>query len=206
MDTANEVSNLVLHMLAGPDFRPVGSQWASTYVCEEFCKAKIATEVTAVAALLKSCEGVPALGRLYGNFFEPYAHHVIMQGGRFEVCDTLAPGPRGRTPAGHKPPPPPPTVVIDLQPSDQASFRDFDNLKEMSQQWMEGDPVQYYMPTDSNCPVIDSAIFPNILFQVTKQKRREITDAELNDVCEAMPKSDSGKYVGYLKMGTCCYR
>ena len=187
MDTANEVSNMVMHLLAGPDFRPAGLQWASTYVCQEFCKAKVATEVTAVAALLKTCEGVPALGRLYGDFFEPYAHHVIMQGGRFDVCDTPAPGPKGRRPASYKPPPP---TTVDLQPSTQASFKAINNLKIISQQWQDGDPVQYYMPTDPNCPVIDSVIFPNTLIQITKQKRRDLTDAELNSVCEAMPESE----------------
>ena len=57
--------------------------------------------MTSVAALLKSCQRVPALGRLYGDFFEAYAHRIIMQGGIFEVYDTLEPGSQGRRPVNY---------------------------------------------------------------------------------------------------------
>ena len=194
MDTANEVSNMVLHRLAGPDFRPKGLKWASSFVCEEFCKAKIATEMTSVAALLKSCEGVPALGRLYGDFFEPYAHHIVMQGGKFEVCDTLGPNPRGRPRANYQPPPFPPIDCHEIQPSSQASFRTFSDLKRNAQDWKDGDPVLYYQSTDPTFPVIDSVIFPKTMIQITKQKRRDLTDDELNAVCGAMPPSTTGEW------------
>jgi hypothetical protein len=178
----NEASHKLLHLRVREDFETTVMEMASVYVTHRVAYQLWKNEKENLRMFLSSSEGEGSVGALRGNLWEGFCHARLIQGGQFrirELSDPLLT-----------------TSIKILNPPPGAAPFIFDSWQDI-QGKQNG---QYLRPRSRTNESVDSAVQPNVLFQITVSKRHDLKGAGVKKAIEFLQQNGPGAVELYFTL------
>ena len=169
-DGAQGTSHLLVHMVVLDDstFQSKTHRFASDYVCKSVFDRLLQGQREKFVAFLRGIRDLGEAGGMRGHMFEPWAHKLLLQGGKFQVRN-LRTGDRDTL------------TLPGLQ------LKQFESLNDVA----DCDKSTYCVPVSKRFEAIDSFIKPDKVFQMTVSKTHPCKMRGLEDVVKILNHDSS---------------
>ena len=169
IDTAQESSHRVLHMITSKPYIDVDLQFGSEYIQARMTELLLTRHRTEMYNFVLR-ETDPLYATIRGKCFEVLAHEQLVSGGEFPTR-ILTSSTGGRS-----------TRLFQRTTPQRFPSNRPEDLVALRNEPAGG----YWRPLAGNFPVIDALILPNILFQMTVSEKHGVDESKLEQILAAL--------------------